>query len=88
MDVHEQRSLTRVVLNQLLERLELGSSGDVVASVIQFTDFIVLDVISLHVVPVLDGEREGPCSTVISHEYLGQSNTMFSLMTSSTLINN
>lgn len=55
-------SLTRVVLHQLLERLELGSGGDVVTSTVQLTNLIVLDVVSLDVIPVLDGEGVGPWS--------------------------
>lgn len=54
------RALTRVVLHQLLEGLKLCSGGDVVASIVQFANFIVLDVVSFNIVPVLNGERVGP----------------------------
>lgn len=54
------RALTGVVLDKLLEGLELSPGGDVVASVVQFTDLVMLDVISLDVIPVLDGERVRP----------------------------
>ena len=54
------RALTRVVLHQLLEGLKLCSGGDVVASIVQFANFIVLDVVSFDVIPVLNGEWVGP----------------------------
>lgn len=57
--VSESRTLTRVVLHQLLEGLKLGSGGDVVASIVQFANFIVLDVVSFDIIPVLNGERVG-----------------------------
>ena len=61
-------SLTRVVLHQLLERLKLGPGGDVVTSTVQLANFIVFDVVSLDVIPVLDGEGVGPWNTVIKNE--------------------
>lgn len=48
------------MLHQLLEGLKLCSGGDVVASIVQFANFIVLDVVSFDIVPVLNGERVGP----------------------------
>lgn len=56
-------SLTRVVLHQLLQRFKLGPGGDVVSSTVEFTNLIVFDMISLDVIPVLDGEGVGPCHT-------------------------
>ena len=53
-------TLTRVVLYELLQRLKLGPGGDVVASTVQLSDLVVFDMISLDVVPVLDGEGVGP----------------------------
>lgn len=52
--------LTRVVLYQLLECLKLGPGGDVVASTIQLANLVVFDMVSLDVIPVLDGERIRP----------------------------
>jgi len=48
------------VLHELLERLKLGPGGDVVASTVQLADLVVFDVVSLDIVPVLDGEGVGP----------------------------
>lgn len=50
------RTLTRVVLHQLLKGLKLGPGGDVVAAIVQFANFIVLDVVSFDIIPVLNGE--------------------------------
>ena len=50
------------MLHELLERLKLGSGGDVVASAVQLSNLIMFDVVSLDVIPVLDGERVGPWS--------------------------
>lgn len=55
----EFRGVTFVVLHQLLHRVELGPRGDVVAAVVQLADLIVLDVVSLVVVPVTDRQRVG-----------------------------
>lgn len=48
---------TCVVLHQLLHRVKLGPGGDVVAAVVQLADLVMLDVVSLVVVPVTDGQR-------------------------------
>lgn len=48
------------MLYELLQRLKLGPGGDVVASTVQLANLVVFDVISLDVVPVLDGEGVGP----------------------------
>lgn len=58
---HTHKCLTGIVLYKLLEGLKLGSGGDVVASIVQLANLIVFDVVSLDVIPVLDGERVGPC---------------------------
>lgn len=46
---------------QLLQRFKLGPGGDVVPATVEFTNLIVFDMISLDVIPVLDGEGVGPC---------------------------
>lgn len=53
-------TLTRVVLDQLLERLKLGPGGDIVAPIVQFAYLVVFNVVSLDIIPVLDGKRVGP----------------------------
>ena len=68
------------MLHQLLERLKLGPGGDVVASTVQFANLIVFDVVSLDVIPVLDGERVGPWNrdnTMIKKEIRAKSMVSF-----------
>lgn len=50
---------TYIVLDQLLDGVELGAGGDVVAPIVQFPNLIVLDMVSLGLVPVPDGEGVG-----------------------------
>lgn len=47
------------MLDQLLDCVKLGAGGDVVAPVVQFPNLIVLDVVSLGLVPIPDGEGVG-----------------------------
>ncbi len=55
--------VTHVMQDQLLKHLKLSSCGDVISSTVQFTDFIMFDVVPLHIVPVPDRQREGTCHT-------------------------
>lgn len=55
--------VTRVMLDQLLKGLKLSSSGDVISSTVQFTDFIMFHMVPFHIVPVPDRQREGTCHT-------------------------
>lgn len=48
---------TCIVLHQLLYSVKLRPRGDVVATVVQLADFIMLDVVPFVVVPVTDGQR-------------------------------
>lgn len=48
---------TCIVLHQLLYSVKLRPGGDVVASVVELADFIMLDVVPFVVVPVTDGQR-------------------------------
>lgn len=52
---------TCVMLHQLLHGVKLGSCGDVIATVVQFADLIVLNVVSLVVVPVTNRQRVSTC---------------------------
>lgn len=47
------------MLNQLLQRVKLSSSGDVVAATVQLTYLIMLDMVTFHIVPVPYGQGEG-----------------------------
>lgn len=49
------------MLNELLQRLELSPGGDVVTAVVQLADLVMLDVVTLHIVPVPYGQGEGTC---------------------------
>lgn len=51
------RAGTCIVLHQLLYSVKLRPRGDVVATVVQLADFIMLDVVPFVVVPVTDGQR-------------------------------
>lgn len=44
------------MLHQLLHGVKLGPRGDVVATVVKFADLVMLDVVSLVVVPITDGQ--------------------------------
>lgn len=52
---------TCVVFDQFLQCLKLGSCGDVVATVIKLADFVVLHIVTLHVIPIAYGQRVSPC---------------------------
>lgn len=47
------------MLNQLLQRVKLSSSGDVVAATVQLAYLIMLDMVTFHIVPVPYGQGEG-----------------------------
>lgn len=59
------------MLHQLLQRLELGPRGDVVTAVVQLADLVVFDVVSLHLIPVPDGQRVGAFKTITSTTTVG-----------------
>lgn len=44
------------MLHQLLHGVKLGPCGDVVATVVEFADLVMLDVVSFVVVPITDGQ--------------------------------
>lgn len=48
------------MLYQLLYSVKLRPRGDVVATVVELADLIMLDVVPFVVVPVTDGQRIGP----------------------------
>lgn len=63
---NEEKALsnrTCIVFDELLQRVELGPCGDVVATAVQLPDLVVLDVVALGLVPVSYGEGEGTCTT-------------------------
>lgn len=62
---------TCVVFDELLQRVELGPRGDVVAAAVQLSDFVVLDVVALGLVPVSYGEGEGTCTTEAAEVSVG-----------------
>lgn len=47
------------MLNQLLQRVKLSPSGDVVAAAVQLAYLIMLDMVTFHIVPVPYGQGEG-----------------------------
>lgn len=51
------RAGTCIVFYQLLDSVKLRPCGDVVATVVQLADFIMLDMVPFVVVPVTDGQR-------------------------------
>lgn len=61
------------MLHQLLHGVKLRACGDVVATVVEFADLIMLDVVSFVLVPITDGQgvsaweerEEGP----FTHEH-------------------
>lgn len=52
---------TCVMFHQLLHAVKLGPCGDVIATVVQFADLIVLNVVSLVVIPVTNRQRVSTC---------------------------
>lgn len=44
------------MLNKLLEGLELGPRGDIVATIVQLADFIMFNMVPFQIIPVTDGK--------------------------------
>lgn len=52
---------TCIVLYQLLYSVKLGPRGDVVATVVEFANLVMLDVVPFVVIPVTDRQRVSTC---------------------------
>lgn len=58
------------MLYQLLHRVELGPCGDVVATRVQFPNFVMLHMVASGLVPIPDGQGVGTCGQGLSSSLL------------------
>lgn len=44
------------MLYKLLKCFKLGPGGDVVPTIVKFANFVMLDMVSFHIIPITDGK--------------------------------
>lgn len=49
------------MLNQLLKSFKLCPSCDIISTIVKFTNLIMFDMISFHIIPVTDRQGIGTC---------------------------